>query len=91
MANRIILNETSYFGPGAIQEIAHEVKNRRLKKVMVVTDQDLMKFKVATKITELLEQNHIDYKVYDKIKANLPSPMCRKGLLSAGSVVRMYS
>ena len=70
MANRIILNETSYFGPGAIQEIAHEVKNRRLKKVMVVTDQDLMKFKVATKITELLEQNHIDYKVYDKIKAN---------------------
>ena len=50
MSNRIILNETSYFGPGAIQEIATEVKARGLKKVMVVTDKDLMKFKVATKI-----------------------------------------
>ena len=55
MADRIILNETSYFGKGAIKEIANEVKGRGLKKVMVVTDKDLMKFKVATKITDVLD------------------------------------
>jgi lactaldehyde reductase len=70
MADRIILNETSYFGKGAIKEIATEVKGRGLKKVMVVTDEDLMKFKVATKITELLTQQGIAYEVYDRIKPN---------------------
>ena len=70
MANRIILNETSYFGPGAIQEIVTETKGRGFRKVLVVTDKDLMKFKVATKITELLAKNGIAYEVYDQIKPN---------------------
>ena len=70
MANRIILNETSYFGPGAIQEIVTEAKGRGFRKVLVVTDKDLMKFKVATKITELLAKNGIAYEVYDQIKPN---------------------
>ncbi len=70
MTNRIILNETSYFGPGAIQEIVPEVRGRGAKKVLVVTDKDLIKFKVATKVTELLGKEGIAYEIYDKIKAN---------------------
>ena len=70
MANRIILNETSYFGPGAIKEIIPEVQGRGCKKVMVVTDKDLIKFKVATKVTELLEGAGIAFDIYDDVKAN---------------------
>ena len=67
---RTILNETSYFGKGAIKEIANEVHNRGLKKVMLVTDKDLIKFKVATKVIDILDEAKIDYEVYDKIKPN---------------------
>ncbi len=70
MANRIILNETSYFGPGAIKEIIPEVQGRGCKKVMVVTDKDLIKFKVATRVTELLEGAGIAFDIYDDVKAN---------------------
>lgn len=70
MVNRIILNETSYFGPGAIKEIPTEIKNRGCKKVMLLTDKDLLKFKVATKVTELLAAAGIDFEIYDNIKAN---------------------
>jgi len=70
LANRIILNETSYFGPGAIKEIAGEIKGRGCKKVMLVTDKDLIKYKVATKVTELLEASGIVFEIYDNIKAN---------------------
>ena len=70
MVNRIILNETSYFGPGAIKEIPAEITGRNCKKVMLVTDKDLIKFKVSTKVTELLESKGIDFKIYDNIKAN---------------------
>lgn len=70
MVNRIILNETSYFGPGAIKEIPAEIKSRACKKVMLVTDKDLIKFKVATKVTELLAAAGVDFEIYDNIKAN---------------------
>ncbi|MBR4382498.1 MAG: lactaldehyde reductase [Selenomonadaceae bacterium] len=70
MANRIILNETSYFGPGAIKEIPAEIKGRGCKKVMLVTDKDLIKFKVATKVIDLLTAAGVDFEIYDNIKAN---------------------
>ena len=70
MANKITLNETSYFGKGAINEIITEIKGRGCKHVVVVTDQDLMKFKVATKVTDLLDEAGIPYVVYDQIKPN---------------------
>ena len=70
MANRIILNETSYFGAGAIREIVPEVRGRGAKKVLVVTDNALMKAQVATKVTQLLEEAGVDFEVYDKIKPN---------------------
>lgn len=70
MANRIILNETSYFGKGAIKEIVSEIKNRGLTRIVVTTDPDLIKFKVSTQVTDLLDEAHIVYAVYDGIKPN---------------------
>ena len=70
MVNRIILNETSYFGAGAIKNIPVEIKNRGCKKVMLVTDKDLIKFKVATKVIDLLTASGVEFAVYDNIKAN---------------------
>ena len=70
MVNRIILNETSYFGPGAIKQIPAEINARACKKVMLVTDKDLIKFKVATKVIDLLKDAGIDFEIYDNIKAN---------------------
>lgn len=70
MANRFVLNETSYHGPGAIQEIAGEVKGRGFKKCFVCSDPDLIKFNVTKKVTDVLENAGIDYEIYSKIKAN---------------------
>ena len=70
MARRIMLNGTSYFGQGAIQEIVNEIKNRHFKKVLVTSTPDLFEFKVATKVTELLDAAGIAYEVYDGIKPN---------------------
>ena len=70
MANRFVLNETSYHGPGAIQEIAGEVKGRGFKKCFVCSDPDLIKFNVTKKLTDVLENAGIDYEIYSKIKAN---------------------
>ena len=80
MANKITLNETSYFGKGAIQEIVTEVKNRGCHHVTVITDKDLMKFKVATKITDLFDTNGITYTVYDRINPIRPFKMFRIGV-----------
>lgn len=70
MARRIMLNGTSYFGQGAIQEIVNEIKNRHFKKALVTSTPDLFEFKVATKVTELLDAAGIDYEIYDGIKPN---------------------
>ncbi len=70
MANRFVLNETSYHGPGAIREIAGEVKGRGFKKCFVCSDPDLIKFNVTKKVTDVLEKAGIDYEIYSKIKAN---------------------
>ena len=70
MARRIMLNGTSYFGQGAIQEIVNEIKNRHFKKALVTSTPDLFEFKVATKVTDLLDAAGIDYDIYDGIKPN---------------------
>ena len=70
MARRIMLNGTSYFGQGAIQEIVNEIKNRHFKKALVTSTPDLFEFKVATKVTDLLDAAGIDYEIYDDIKPN---------------------
>lgn len=70
MANRIMLNETSYHGAGAIQEIATEAKARGFKKAFVCSDPDLIKFGVTGKVTEVLDQAKLTYEIYSDIKAN---------------------
>lgn len=70
MANRFVLNETSYHGKGAIKEIAGEVKGRGFKKCFVCSDPDLIRFGVTQKVTDVLEGAGIPYEIYSKIKAN---------------------
>ena len=70
MANRFILNETSYHGAGAIKEIVTEAKARGFKKAFVCSDPDLIKFGVTTKVTSLLDENGLAYEIYSNIKAN---------------------
>lgn len=70
MANRFVLNETSYHGAGAIKEIATEVKGRGFKKAFVCSDPDLIKFGVTKKVTDVLDNADIDYEIYSEIKPN---------------------
>lgn len=70
MTRRIILNETSYFGSGAVKEILTEISAHGWKKILVLTDKDLIKFKVATKVIDLLDEAGITYRVFDDIKPN---------------------
>ncbi len=70
MVNRIILNETSYHGAGAIQSIATELANRGLKKPIVFSDPDLIKFGVTKKVTDLLDKAGVKYAIYSEIKPN---------------------
>ena len=70
MANRINLNQTSFHGAGAIQEIAAEVKVRGLKKALVCSDPDLIKFNVTSKVTKVLEDAGLEYELYSDIKPN---------------------
>ena len=70
MANRIILNETSYFGKGAIQHITEELNKRNYQKIVVVTDKTLIDHGVATKVMNLLDEAGVHYDTYDGIVPN---------------------
>ena len=70
MANRIVLNETSYHGAGAIKEIANEVKVRGFAKAFVCSDPDLIKFGVTKKVTDVLDEAALAYEIYSNIKPN---------------------
>ncbi len=70
MANRFILNETSYHGSGAIKEIATEAKGRAFKKALVCSDPDLIKFNVTKKVTDILDEAGLAYDIYSNIKPN---------------------
>ena len=70
MANRFVLNETSYHGKGAIKEIATEIKGSGFKKAFVCSDPDIIRFGVTGKVTDILDENKIDYEIYSEIKPN---------------------
>ncbi|MBO7148962.1 MAG: iron-containing alcohol dehydrogenase, partial [Clostridia bacterium] len=70
MMQRFVLNETSYHGAGAIKAIPEEIRNRGFNKVFVATDPDLIKFGIAAKVTDLLDEAGIPYAIYSDIKAN---------------------
>ena len=64
MANRFVLNETSYHGKGAIESIPEEAKARGFKKALVCSDPDLVKFGVTAKVTDLLDKAGLAYELY---------------------------
>ena len=68
--NRFTLNETSYHGSGAIFAIPEEIARRGFKKIFVVTDPDLLKFGVTSRVTDLLDAAKVAYTVYSDIKPN---------------------
>ena len=70
MSNRIVLNEVSYHGTGAINEIVTEVKRRGLNKAFLCSDPELIKLNVTTKVTKILDNAGLDYEIYSTIKAN---------------------
>ncbi|MGN1481513.1 lactaldehyde reductase [Porcipelethomonas sp.] len=70
MAQRIVLNGTSYHGSGAVSEIVTEVNDRGFKKAFVCSDPDLIKFGVTAKITDILDKNNLPYEIYSQIKPN---------------------
>ena len=67
---RFVLNETSYHGSGAIKSIPDEIKGRGLTKILVASDPDLVKFGVTQKVTDILDEAGIEYKLYSDIKPN---------------------
>lgn len=70
MVQRIMLNETSYHGSGAIAEIPNEIAARGFKKAFVASDPDLVKFGITAKVTDLLDAAQVPYEVYSDIKPN---------------------
>lgn len=70
MANKIVLNEVSYHGKGAILRVPEEAKGRGFKKAFVCSDPDLIKFNVTKKVTDLLDKEGLPYEIYSDIKAN---------------------
>ena len=80
MVNRMILNETSYIGAGATENIVTEAKIRGYKKALVVTDKDLIKFNVATRVTEPLKNNNLEFEIFDEVKANPTINVVLKGI-----------
>ena len=70
MANRFVLNETSYHGTGAILAIAEEITGRGFQKAFVCSDPDLIKFEVTKKVTDVLDNAKIPYEIYSNIKPN---------------------
>lgn len=70
MANRFVLNETSYHGAGAVSAVADEILGRGFKKAFVCSDPDLIKFGVTAKVTDVLDKASIAYEIYSNIKPN---------------------
>lgn len=80
MSQRMILNETSYFGAGAVANLVNEVKGRHLGKALVVTDKELVKYQVVAKVTELLDNHGLPYAVFDETVANPTIEVVQKGI-----------
>lgn len=86
MANRIILNETSYFGWGSREVLVDEIKKRKFKRALVVTDETLIKVGVTDKVLSILNENAIPYEIFSDVKPNPTITNVKKGL----KVARKY-
>ncbi len=91
MVNRIVLNETSYHGAGAIKEIVTEVKGRGFKKAFLCSDPDLVKFGVTGKVTSILHEANLSYELYTNIKANPTIENVKSGVEAYKNQVQIIS
>lgn len=80
MADKFVLNETSYFGKGARENLPEEIKQRGFQKVFVVTDKSLYEVGVSKKVTDVLEQANIPYEIFSDVKPNPTMKNVRDGL-----------
>ena len=80
MINRIVLNETSYFGRGSREKVSEEINGRKLKKALVVTDSGIAKSGVLELVTVYLDQSKIPYIIFDKVKPNPTVSIVKEGL-----------
>ena len=83
MVNRIILNETSYHGAGAVKSITAELAARGLKKPIIFSDPDLIKFGVTKKVTDILDKAKVKYAIYSEIKPNPTIANVKNGVKAA--------
>jgi lactaldehyde reductase len=79
---RIVLNEVSYFGPGARSILPEEIKRRGFKKSLIVTDKDLIKYHVVNKVTDILNKNSILFEIFDEVKPNPTISNVKDGILA---------
>lgn len=70
MSTKFVLNETSYFGKGAREELSGEIQKRGFKKVFLVSDKALVDAGVTSKVEKVLNSANIPYVLYDEIKPN---------------------
>ena len=80
MINRVMLNETSYFGRGSREKVVEEIKSRNFQKILVVTDSGLIQAGVTRMVTDILEKNEIEYIAFDGVKANPTVSNVKEGL-----------
>lgn len=80
MINRVILNETSYFGRGAREKLVDEIKSRNFRKALIVTDKSLISAGVPQLVLEVLDKNDIEYEIYDEVKPNPTVTNVKDGL-----------
>ena len=80
MINRFVFNETSYFGWGAREVIIDEINKRSFRKALVVTDNDLIKNGIVSKVIDLLESNSIPYELFSDVVPNPTISNVKKGL-----------
>lgn len=90
MTKRMILNETSFFGAGAINHIVEEITRRGFRKALVVTDHDLVKYGVVSKVTALLDQAALPYEIYDEVIPNPTISVVTAGLARFKAVQADY-
>lgn len=83
MINKFIFNETSYFGWGSRKVLSDEISKRGYKKALVVTDKEMVKVGIASKITDLLDSNNISYEIFNDVVPNPTINNVKKGLKKA--------
>lgn len=80
MTHRMILNETAWFGAGAIQHLVEEVRKRQLHKALLVTDETLVAVGVSGRVTALLDEYHLPYEIFDRVLPNPTIKMVQQGV-----------